>query len=261
MIYEVLAVRYGYVSIPKSEVFYSFHSYGEPDALLRMDYYFWVLSSGTTTIVVDTGFNPLVGRRRGRTCSYPPLEALARLDIDPKSVSTLILTHFHYDHIGNVSAFLNADVVVDEQELAFWRSPGSTRFQFARSIEADELAHIDQIQAEGRLRLLGPKEVVMPGITALRVGGHTPGQMIVIVDTAVGPLVLASDAIHFYEELEKDRPFEVLADLDHTYQAFTTLRGLSETIGARIVAGHDPSVFESFPSLEGDCADFVVKLA
>jgi len=100
--FEVVAVRYATRETRKSECFYRYASYGEPDEPLVMDYFFWLLRDGGRAVVVDTGFDPSVGERRGRTCLVPPLEALARLGVDPESVPLVVLTHLHDDHTGNV---------------------------------------------------------------------------------------------------------------------------------------------------------------
>ena len=110
--YEVTALRYGTRTTRKSECYDRWSSYGEPDAELGMDYFFWVVRNGDSTIVVDTGFHPESGARRGRTCLCPPVEALARIGVDPGSVATVVLTHLHYDHTGNVGAFPQAELVV-----------------------------------------------------------------------------------------------------------------------------------------------------
>src|SRR5689334_10609666 len=65
------------------------------------------------------------------------------------------------------------------------------------------------------------------------------------VATAGGPVVLASDAVHYYEELERDRPFSIVASLADMYAAFDQIRELAGG-GARVVAGHDPLVAERF---------------
>ena len=79
----------------------------------------------------------------------------------------------------------------------------------------------------------------------IQVGGHTPGQAVLVVATAGGPVVLASDAVHYFEELERDRPFSIVASLADMYAAFDQIRELAGD-GARVVAGHDPLVAERF---------------
>ena len=156
--YEVLAVRYGSLSARKSELFYRYESYGDPDEPLEMAYYFWVLLGGTETIVVDTGFDPTVGVRRGRQCLCAPLDALARLGIDPSSVSTLVVTHLHYDHVGNLAAFPDAQLVVPRKELEFWTGPAAARYQFASHVEPDEIDWLERARRSGRVRLADETE-------------------------------------------------------------------------------------------------------
>jgi hypothetical protein len=118
-------VRYATRAASKRTFFLRYDSYGEPDAPQSLDYYFWVIGEGAGALVVDCGFDPAVGARRGRTCLCPPREALARLGVDAASVSRLLITHFQYDHVGNLDAFPNAELLVPERELA--QRPGRER--------------------------------------------------------------------------------------------------------------------------------------
>ncbi len=257
----VLAVRYGTVAGSKSTWFHRYESYGEPDAAQSLDYYFWVIGEGRDAIVVDTGFDPAVGARRGRTCLCPPREALARLGVDAGAVSRVLVTHFHYDHVGNLDAFPNAELFVPERELRFWTGPLASRGQFAQAVEPAEIERIAEARRQGRVRAMGARTAVAPGVTAVHVGGHSPGQQIVLVDTALGPAVLASDAAHFYEELARDRPFAVIANLAEMYEAYDVLRAACREPGSVLVPGHDPEVMDRFPRLEGAAAEVAVRIA
>jgi glyoxylase-like metal-dependent hydrolase (beta-lactamase superfamily II) len=244
--YEVYAVRYGSLRAPKSEFFLRHSSYGEPDAEVEMAYWFWLLRRADEAIVVDCGFAPEVGARRGRTCLQAPPDALRALGVEPGSVSTILVTHLHYDHIGNLGAFPAATLIVSRSELAFWTGPMARRFQFASLVEESEIAFVEAAAAAGRVRLIDGTEEVADGVTAIAVGGHSPGQLIVVVRSAGGDVVLASDAVHFYEELEFDRPFSVVGDLAQMYAAYDTLKELART-GAEVVPGHDPEVARRYP--------------
>jgi glyoxylase-like metal-dependent hydrolase (beta-lactamase superfamily II) len=255
--YEVLAVRYGTLSAPKSELYYRYHSYGEPDAPLEMAYYFWVLrASGGETVLVDTGFAPAVGVRRGRTCSCPPLQALERLGVEREAVTSVIVTHLHYDHTGNLDAFPQARLIVPRRELDFWTGPHAGRFQFAAHVEAGEVALVDEARRAGRARLIEGGEEILDGVRAHCVGGHSPGQQVTVVSTIIGDVLLTSDAVHFYEELELQRPFGVIADLEAMYAAYDLVSELGAD-GAVVVAGHDPAVSDRFPAV----ADVAVRVA
>jgi glyoxylase-like metal-dependent hydrolase (beta-lactamase superfamily II) len=239
--YEIHAVRYATLRSRRSELFYRHASYGEPDAEIEMAYYFWVLRKDGDVILVDTGFDPEVGARRGRTCLVPPLDALRTMGIAPESISTVVVTHFHYDHVGNLAGLPHAQLIVPARELAFWTGPVAARFQFGSHVEAGEIATVEHAHREGRVRTTDGTEEILDGVTAIQVGGHSPGQQLTVVESASGRVVLASDAVHFYEELELQRPFAVMHDLERMYAAYDVLDALGGT-GATIVPGHDPDV-------------------
>jgi glyoxylase-like metal-dependent hydrolase (beta-lactamase superfamily II) len=245
-VYEVAALRYGTRSTRKSECYYRWASYGEADAEIGMDYFFWVLRNGDSTIVVDTGFHPDSGARRGRTTVCPPVEALRRIGVEPETVPTVILTHLHYDHTGNLEWFPDAELVVQRSELEFWSGPEARHEQFAPLIEPEEIERI----AAGRLRLIDGDAEIAPGIQAICVGGHSPGQTVLVVETPSGTAVIASDAVHYYEELELERPFEIMVDLRAMYSAYAIVRELASRPGAALLVGHDPEVMNRFPVLE-----------
>lgn len=250
--WDVTAVRYATRDTSKADCYLGYEMYGEADEPLAMDYYFYVLSNGSRNLLVDTGFALEAGTRRGRTCIVPPLEALARLGFAAESISEVLITHFHYDHIGNVAAFPEAELLVSDRELAFWTGPLADRPHFAAYVEAREIDHIVEAHRAGRVRCLGVRENVAPGITTMHVGGHCPGQLIVVVNGIEGPIVLTSDAVHYYEELDLDRPFAVLVDLEEMYAAYTLLRELAAVPDTRLVAAHDPAVLDRFPHVTDD---------
>ena len=269
--YDVIAVRYGTRLTTKSDVFLHYGLYGEPDEPTQMDYFFWVLRGAGRTILVDCGFNERSGGRRGRTMLCPPVTALRRLGIEPAAVSLLILTHAHYDHIGNLDQFPAAEVVMSASEYEFWTGPLGDRPLFATSAEADDIAALRQAQADGRLRLLPSPAAAAPpvtnsvvgGVRVLEVGGHTPGQLVVLARTADGEAVLASDAMHYYDEARLDRPFAHVADLPAMYNGFELLRGLAAEPTRYLVAGHDPEVMRRFPPLaaaDQDVAGLAVRI-
>jgi glyoxylase-like metal-dependent hydrolase (beta-lactamase superfamily II) len=76
-------------------------------------------------------------------------------------------------------------------------------------------------------------------------GGLTPGGVAQVVLTHAHYDHIGGLPAHYFEELERDRPFSIVASLADMYAAFDQIRELANG-GARVVAGHDPLVAERF---------------
>ena len=100
--FEVHAIRYATVARRAAENFIG----GDPhESATRMDYYVWLARNDEHTFVIDTGFNEAMAARRRREFLRSPAEGLTLLGVDPASVEHVIITHLHYDHIGNFDLF------------------------------------------------------------------------------------------------------------------------------------------------------------
>lgn len=259
-VYEVLAVRYGTRLTDRRDTYLGFEIYHEANAELTMDYYFWVVRNRHRTYLVDCGFDPEVGARRGRTTLCSPVEALARVGVALDGLDAMVVTHAHYDHIGNLDRFGDLELVVARREVEFWSGPLGRRAQFAAATERREIDVLRSAGSAGRLTLFSGHHSLAPGIELIEVGGHTPGQAVLLITTTVGQVVLASDSLHFYEELERDWPFAVVADLEGMYRGFDLLRDLTADGKRVLIPGHDPEVMKRFPSAGFDLEGLAVQV-
>jgi glyoxylase-like metal-dependent hydrolase (beta-lactamase superfamily II) len=262
--YEVLIIKYGTRETIRREVFLNYHLYdkSDGDSDIPMDYYVWVARNADRTVVIDTGYSEQTAQRRGRTFTVTPPDAFSRLDIVDAPGTTVILTHGHYDHVGNISYFPTARFVMAQAEYDFWTGPYAQRKQFHYSVEDPELAELAALQESGRLTLTTGDTDIAPGIKIIEIGGHTPGQLMVHVATADGPVLLTSDAMHYYEEYEHDYPFVFTADVPRAYDAFDRIRDMFDADDiTHLVSGHDPSTFEHFePSQHGPLPGLVATI-
>ncbi|MGI9049291.1 MAG: N-acyl homoserine lactonase family protein [Rubrobacteraceae bacterium] len=255
--YEVYAVRYATRAARSNE---HFHGHDPHDAPMPMDYFVWAVVSEEHTIVIDVGFSAEVAARRGRHHLRCPTEGLRELGIDSEAVPLVILTHLHYDHIGNLEKFPAATFVVQEEEMKFWTGRYAGRPHFREIVETEDVLHLVRENFAGRLRFVAGSEEIAPGIEVHLTGGHSHGLQVVRVKTVRGSVVLASDATHFYENIEQDRPFSIVADLAQMYGAFDLVRSLADSPG-HVVAGHDPLVMERFPPAREELEDMAVRIA
>ncbi|MCU1409442.1 MAG: N-acyl homoserine lactonase family protein [Rhodoglobus sp.] len=250
--YEIVIVKFGTRQTVRSEVYLNYQLYHEDDGPIGMDYFMWIIRNESRTILVDTGFSAAGGDARKRTTLVPPMEAYAALGILPESAPPIVITHAHYDHTGHLSQFPASEIVIARAELDFWSGPQAHQKQFHHSVEDDDLAVLWAAETAGRVTSFTGSHRLAPGVEVIQVGGHTPGQSIVRVQTRAGSVLLASDAVHYYEELEREMPFMSVADLVAMYDSFDTIQGmLADGTVTTVVSGHDPDTLRRFTPLDG----------
>ncbi len=79
------------------------------------------------------------------------------------------------------------------------------------------------------------------------------------VNTARGVVVLASDASHYYENIEANRPFPICVDVAATLDSYELVRAAAPS-PAHIVPGHDPLVMQRYPAPSPELEGIAVRL-
>lgn len=234
--WQVVIIKHGTRATVRSDAFMNYAYFGEADGPFRVDYYLWVLRRGDEVVIVDTGYSRAEGLKRGREVLIDPIDALRALGIDPGAGHPVVITHAHYDHIGNVAAFTDSPVYIAQAEWEFWTSDMARKRMFAHFGDPSTVDVLETARAQSRLRIFDRETDVAPGVRVRVVGGHTPGQAVVEVHTSEGTVVLASDAMHFHEEWEGEKLFQSMTDLPRSYAALDDLRRRN---AAWVVSGHD----------------------
>ena len=160
-----------------------------------------VVRSGDQTILIDAGLGvefpdfPRAGQLALR------LEAAG---IDPASVTDVVLTHLHMDHVGGLLADglrrqLSPDlrVHVASAEAEFWESPDFSRTDMPAAVPDALRSAASQFLDEyrGQLRPFETEYEVAPGVLVCRTGGHTPGHSMVRLASGGDRLTFAGDAV------------------------------------------------------------------
>ena len=226
---------------------------------MPIDYYLWAIVNDNRTIVVDTGFNHGEAERRGRTIVRLPREGLSMLGIEAAAVRDVIITHMHYDHAGTLNDFPNATFHIQDLEMAYVTGRQMTHEVLRQTFSAEHVSNLVYKLYEGRVAFCDGDAEIAPGVTVHRIGGHTMGMQCVRVLTQRGWVVLASDAAHFYEHMEKRLPFPIVWNVGDMLQGFNTLAKLATSAG-HIIPGHDPLVRSRYPSPRPDLERAIVRL-
>lgn len=255
--YEVYAIKYAEVGRKAYGNFLDGDPHENSD--MPLNYYVWAIVGDDRTIVVDTGFDGAMAKKRGRTIVHPVEEGLAAIGIRHEEVPDVIVTHMHYDHCGNPDLFPNARFHVQDAEMEYVTGRCMCHHQISHAFEANDVANMVHRVFTGRVQFHDGTDEIAPGVTVHRLGGHTKGLQCVRVATQRGNVVLASDATHFYAHIEQKRAFPVLYNLGELLEGYKTLRRLADS-EAHVVPGHDPLVIDRYPAASVRSEEWVVRL-
>ena len=249
--FEVYAIRYATVSRKAAENFIG----GDPhESGTRMDYYVWLARNSSHCFVIDTGFNEAAARKRKREFLRSPVDGLQLLGVDAAAVSDIIITHLHYDHIGNFDLFPQARFHLQDTEMAYATGRYMSEKFFSYAYELEEIVAMVRNVYQGRVEFHDGDAELVPGLSLHHVGGHTLGLQVVRLWTRIGWLVLASDASHYAANMNEGKPFPVVADVAQMIDGWRTMRNLVDD-QRFIIPGHDPAVMDMYnapaPELEG----------
>ena len=257
MNWEVLALRYARHDRHAQENFLL----PVPDAheAMPMDYFVWALRAPDgRTIVVDSGFDEASGSRRGRKLLRPVGDCLRAAGIDPDAVSEVVITHLHYDHAGNLDLFPQAAFHLQEREMAFATGKNMCFGCIRAPFEVEHVVAMVRALYADRVRFHDGDAEIAPGVTLHRVGGHSDGLQMVRVQTARGPVVLASDASHYFANMRRENPFPIVFDVGAMAAGWRRARALAGGDESLVIPGHDPLLRGMFPAQPGSDGEILL---
>jgi len=239
------------------------------DMFLPPDAFGWALNvvvvrSGSQTILIDAGlgFDPdLQLPRAGQL-----VKRLEAVGIDLSSVTDVVLTHMHMDHVGGlivdgVKEQLRPDlrIHVAAAEVKFWEEPDFSHVSMPPGFPDALRSAATKFAKEYRsnLRTFEEKHEVAPGVVVHRTGGHTPGHSVVRVASGGEGLTFAGDAVFAVGFDHPDWHNGIEHDPEEAARVrVRLLRELAET-GGLLVATHLPFPSVGHVAVDGDAFRWV----
>ncbi|HKP30000.1 MAG TPA: N-acyl homoserine lactonase family protein, partial [Gemmatimonadales bacterium] len=208
----------------------------------------WVLRGSGRTVLVDAGFHREKFVTQWKPADFvTPAEAVAEAGVKPESVTDIIISHIHWDHADGIDLFPKARVWIQKAEYEHYVGPNGEPLD-APTITPEVAGVLAAMRRAGKLTLVdGDNREIIPGIRVYTGGKHTWESQYAGVKTKSGTVVIASDNMYLYENLEKRAPIAQTLDIVSNLKAQDRMR----TIASKpelIIPGHDALVFTKFPS-------------
>jgi glyoxylase-like metal-dependent hydrolase (beta-lactamase superfamily II) len=246
-VYEVLAIRYA--SIPDFPVA-ALIAGADPSRKLSIAMTVWLVRGNGRNVLVDSGFyRPQFFKNFKVDDFMKPSDAVALAGVKPEEITDVIITHMHWDHADGMDLFPNARIWLQKDEYTYYTGEAWQQPRTHGGIDPDDVLAAVKLNLAGRLSLVnGDAQEILPGISVYTGGKHTFQSQFVGVNTHAGAVVLASDNMYLYENLEKHAPIAQTLDAVSNLQAQDRMKQLAAS-PRLIIPGHDPAVFEKFPKV------------
>lgn len=253
--YQVYAVRFATI---KNFSAASLIAGGDRDRRLDIAMTLWVLKGADGRVaLVDSGFHRERYFKQFTVADYiSPAEAIAPLGLKPADVTDIFLSHMHWDHAGGLDLFPAARVWIQKAEYDYYTGDAWQARNTHGGIDQDDVLEIVKRNMAGKVTLLtGDDETSISGI-AFGVGGkHTWASQFVVADTRSGKVVIASDNMYLYENLDEHKAIAQTLDAVSNLRTQDRMRLLAAT-PRLLVPGHDTAVFSRFPAV----SDRIVRI-
>jgi glyoxylase-like metal-dependent hydrolase (beta-lactamase superfamily II) len=244
--YEVYAIRYA--TIPDFSVA-SLVAGADRARKLDIAMMVWLVRGDGRNILVDSGFYREQFFKQWHVTDYvKPSDALKRVGLKPEDITDVVITHMHWDHADGMDLFPSARIWMQKDELQYYAGEAWQSKRTHGGIDPDDVLMAVKLNTQGRVGLVnGDAQEILPGITCYTGGRHTYASQYVGVNTAAGIVVLASDNMYLWENMEKHVPIAATLDAESNLRAQDRMKQLAAS-PRLVIPGHDPAVMTKFPN-------------
>jgi glyoxylase-like metal-dependent hydrolase (beta-lactamase superfamily II) len=231
-----------------------------PSNTLPIPFTTTVLKTGGRLVLLDTG-----NGNSGAPTSGTWMANFKAAGFDPAQVNTIIISHFHGDHINGLrlkdgnAVFPNAEIMVSAPEWAFWMDDGKMsaapeglkgNFNNVRRVFGPIAKEVKQYE--------GGKELA-PGVTAVAAPGHTPGHTVYVVSSGNAKLIVMSDTSNHPALFVRNPDWQAIFDMDGNEAATTRkkLLDMAASEKARVAFYHAPFPANGYIAKSGAGYEYV----
>ncbi|MGH9497835.1 MAG: N-acyl homoserine lactonase family protein [Terriglobales bacterium] len=243
--YEVYAIRYATLpDFPVADLVAG----AEPGRKLDIAMMIWLVRGNGRNILVDAGFYHERFFKDWQVKDFTkPSETLKRVGLKPEDITDVVITHLHWDHADGADLFPNARIWIQKDELEYYAGEAWQSKDTHGGIDEEDVLTLVRLNTQGRVGLVnGDAQEIIPGVICYTGGKHTHESQYAGVQTSLGTVVLASDNMYLYENLERHAPIAATVDAVSNLRAQDRMKQIAARPGL-IVPGHDPTVFAKFP--------------
>ncbi|AVQ11312.1 Metallo-beta-lactamase domain protein [Leptospira santarosai] len=227
------AFLYGRSSYPDR-----FLNVGENRGSREIVYLFYLIRVPGRNILVDSGFlNDSYEKKIGFFDFESPDRLLKKCGIDPKEITDVVLTHFHFDHAGGIFLFPSAVLHIQNHDFELLKK---------QSYFPNQFGYLNALKRTDRFHTFDGSYSLLPGLQILFTGGHTPGsQALEWVVSSGRQFLFTGDECYFIEECKNGigLPKEAAFSLKRNRDFIEYVRVLSDK-GTKILTFHDPSILQ-----------------
>ena len=244
--YEIYAIRYATIAdFPVS----SLVAGADPSRKMDIAMMVWLVRGNGHNVLVDAGFYRDQFMKQWHPEDYvKPSEAIARVGLKPEDITDVVITHMHWDHADGMDLFPKARIWLQKDELEYYAGAAWQSRNTHGGIDPDDILAAVKLNTQGRVGLVnGDAQEILPGVTCYLGGKHTYASQYLGVSTAQGIVVLASDNMYLYENLDKHAAIAQTLDAESNLRAQDRMKQLAADLRL-IIPGHDPAVMTRFPN-------------
>ena len=257
--YEVYALKFASMGHPTPVTQWAQNA--PPNDSVNIDFMIWLIKGNNgRNVLVDAGFlKDLKDAKDFGFINYVrPDSMLLRLSLQAKDITDIILSHPHWDHIDGVGLFPNARIWMQKEDFNYFTGTAWQKDGKHGGFNKNDVHKLLDLNLEGKLTLVdGDDKEIIPGIKVYTGSRHTFNSQYVFIETGLNKIILASDNIWTYYNLDhlQSAPSYGTFDTSAYIKSMQRMKAfVSDT--KYIIPGHDSKIFSIFPSI----ADGVVRI-